>query len=337
MWLCHCDTCVGSLVKTHEFRSPMATSFAAYASQYLNRNHAESAMSSSSQPMFFSFTTNDGSQGGHDTDLDDLDDPHLRGSESELRTPRIEDEDEDPYLRLDEDENVSRTGFVRGQQQAIPLITRSPSPDSSSPGWLAHLAGSPRRALSPAPSSSSSSSDSSPPAHLFQVSSQQKRPQQPPPIPPTAYSQSLTDSLLPRDGLTRPIDVFFLPDPRHTPRRRRKYHDSIWTSLWLGSVTLCVFFSIILLFAARKPGKIPRSQLPYTVFLHAVPLLTILTFLSAGAAYLHVYLLRIFVKPVMVATEVFVPATLFISAVWAFVGSFMWDGDQEPTWGETVG
>ena len=125
-------TCVShlhsSLVETHEFRSPMATSFAAYASQYLNRNHAESAMSSSSQPMFFSFTTNDGSQGGHDTDLDDLDDPHLRGSESELRTPRIEDEDEDPYLRLDEDENVSKTGFVRGQQ-AIPLITHSPSPE----------------------------------------------------------------------------------------------------------------------------------------------------------------------------------------------------------------
>ena len=56
-----------------------------------------------------------------------LDDPHLRGSESELRTPRIE-EDEDPYLRLDEDENVSRTGFVLSQQ-AIPLITHSPSPE----------------------------------------------------------------------------------------------------------------------------------------------------------------------------------------------------------------
>ena len=48
-------------------------------------------------------------------------------------------------------------------------------------------------------------------------------------------------------------------------------------------------------------------------------------------------LLRIFVKPVMVATSVFIPATLLISAVWAFVGSFMWDGDKEPTWGETVG
>jgi len=307
----------------------MATSFAAYASQYLNRqnqNNGESTMSSSSQPMFFSFTTDDGSHVGHDSDLvDDMDDPHLRASESELR---IQEEDEDPYLRLDEDENVSRTGFVRGQQ-VIPLITRSPSPNSP-PGWLAHLAGSPRRSVSPA----SSSSDSSPPAHLFQ---HQDRPPPPPPIPKTVHSLSLTDSLLPRDGRTRPFDVFSLPDPRHTPRKRRKYHDSIWTSVWLGSVTLCVFFCILLLFLTRLPNNVPRRALPYTVFLHAVPLLTIITFMSAGAAYLHVYLLRIFVKPVMVATEVFVPATLFISAVWAFVGSFMWDGDQEPTWGETVG
>ncbi|KAF8801667.1 hypothetical protein BYT27DRAFT_7173913 [Phlegmacium glaucopus] len=312
----------------------MATSFAAYASQYLNRqNNGESTMSSSSQPMFFSFTTDEGSHTGHDRDLvDDMDDPHLRGSESELRTPRVQEEDEDPYLRLDEDENVGRTGFVRGQQ-AIPLITRSPSPNSP-PGWLAHLAGSPRRSLSPVPSASSSSSDSSPPAHVFQ---QQKRAPPPPPIPKTVHSLSLTDSLLPRDGRTRPLDVFSLPDPRHTPRRRRKYHDSIWTSLWLGSVTLCVFFCILLLFLRGQPNNVPRKALPYTVFLHAVPLLTILTFMSAGVAYLHVYLLRIFVKPVMVATEVFVPATLLISAVCAFVGSFMWDGDQEPTWGETVG
>ncbi|KAL0562926.1 hypothetical protein V5O48_019152, partial [Marasmius crinis-equi] len=42
-------------------------------------------------------------------------------------------------------------------------------------------------------------------------------------------------------------------------------------------------------------------------------------------------------KPVMVATSVFVPATLFISFVWAFVGSFMWDEGKEVTWGETVG
>ncbi|EDR09869.1 uncharacterized protein LACBIDRAFT_318136 [Laccaria bicolor S238N-H82] len=43
----------------------MATSFAAFPT--------------SSQPMFLSFSTDDGSRvgHGHETDLDDLDDPHL--------------------------------------------------------------------------------------------------------------------------------------------------------------------------------------------------------------------------------------------------------------------
>ena len=66
-------------------------------------------------------------------------------------------------------------------------------------------------------------------------------------------------------------------------------------------------------------------------------MLVILTVLSALVAYVHVWLLKVFVKPVMLATSVFIPATLFVSAVCAFVGSFMWDGDMEPTWGESVG
>lgn len=90
------------------------------------------------------------------------------------------------------------------------------------------------------------------------------------------------------------------------------------------------------MFIARLPDKI-RGPLPYLTLLHTVPLLTILTFVSAAVAYVHIFLLRMFVKPVMVITSVFIPVTLFISAVWAFVGSFMWDGDQQPTWGESVG
>jgi hypothetical protein len=38
----------------------------------------------------------------------------------------------------------------------------------------------------------------------------------------------------------------------------------------------------------------------------------------------------------MIATSVFIPVTLLISSIWAFIGSFMYDTD-EPTWGETVG
>ena len=135
------------------------------------------------------------------------------------------------------------------------------------------------------------------------------------PTTSTVYSQSLTNFLLKRDGLTRPFYLFFLPDPRHNTAKMIQHgpHSSLHLSLF-------AYFLPFLLFAARYAGKIP---LPYTVFLQAVPFLTILTFLSASAGYLHDYLLRIFVKPVMVATEVFMPATLFVSAVLAFVGRFM--------------
>jgi len=318
----------------------MAASFAAYASQYLTRQqNAASTLSDSSHPMFFSFTTDDGSRKfGHSTDVDDLDDPHLRDSAALSETV----DDQDPYLRLDEDQHLGAHGHQRRleQQQSAPLLTRSPSPQSP-PGWLAHLARSPRKSPSPV-RSSSSSDDSSPPADLLvaaqPIALPAVRTSAPiPPPPRTGHSLSLTDSLLPRDGFNRPVDVFSLPDPRHTLRKRRKHHESIWISLWLAFVTICVLFSIVLLFTTRKPEEVPSVMLPYTVLLRTVPTLIILTVLSAATAYVHVYLLRIFVKPVMIATSVFIPATLFISAVCAFIGSFMWDGDKVPTWGETVG
>ncbi|KAF8638649.1 hypothetical protein AX17_002052 [Amanita inopinata Kibby_2008] len=325
----------------------MATSFAAYASQFLNKqNNGMSLSQTSSQPMFFSFTTDNGSHDGHvpDTDLDDLDDPHLRSSnvsKGEARNANHE-EDDDPYLRLDEDEQIGRAGLDTRtlHPQSVPLIaseSRSESPESPR-GWLAHLASPMRHIRSPSPSPSSESGDSEPPPDLLVASP--SHPQQPPPIPPSnrvPHSLSLTESLLPRDGRARPLDVFSLPDPRHIPRGRRRYNDSIWTVLWCTGVSLCVFFSVLLLFLIRKPVKLPRLTLPYTTLLHTVPLLTIITFLSAVVAYVHIYLLRVFVRPVMIATSLFVPVTLFISAIWAFVGSFMWDGDTVPTWGETIG
>lgn len=81
----------------------------------------------------------------------------------------------------------------------------------------------------------------------------------------------------------------------------------------------------------------PKMAVPYYVLLRTVPMLIILTCTSALVAYAHVYLLRIFVKPVMIATSVFIPATLLLSAIWAFIGSFMWEEGVTPTWGETVG
>lgn len=317
----------------------MTTSFATYASQFLNRQRNPNAASlTSSQPLFFSFTTDEeGShRGGHtrpndDSDLDDIDDPHLRASDiapmasmSTTRRPDADDED-DPYLRLDEDDPGSQY-----PSHSIPLLASSHAQSEAEPsrGWLAHQ---PTQLRSPSPSSSESfgtrPKGPSPPIHLSHS---------PPPLPPPPISLSLTESLLPRDGHSRPLDLFSLPDPRH--RVRRKHHDPIWTSIWLGCLSICLFSALLILFLTRQPPDRPRrGQLPYLTLLHTVPLLVILTFVSAAVSYAHILLLRIFVKPVVIGTTIFVPATLLISAVWAFVGSFMWDGDKEPTWGETWG
>ncbi|KZT19329.1 hypothetical protein NEOLEDRAFT_1152057 [Neolentinus lepideus HHB14362 ss-1] len=305
----------------------MNASFAAYASQFLTRQQQQTQASSltSSQPLFFSFTTDNGSRGGNDdTDLDDLDDPHLRASEvsreASTSSRRVEDyDDDDPYLRLDEEDGGGP------ESHSIPLLQSHHEP---SHGWLAHHA-SPLRPESPLSTSSSEESRSPPIRNA--------RSQPPPPPPRTAITLSLTESLLPRDGSTRATDAFSLPDPRHMHRGRRKYNDSIWTALWLGSVGVCIFFSILLLFLTSRPKNDHHLTLPYPTLLHTVPLLTIITFFSALVSYMHIFLLRIFVAPVIFATSVFIPATLFISALWAFIGSFMWDTDIEPTWGETVG
>ena len=318
----------------------MAASFAAYASQFLNRQQTGASSLSSSQPLFYSFETDNGSHAGnaHDADLDDLDDPHLRASNvsrtTVRREPEVPEDEEDPYLRLDEDD----PGMSRQQAASIPLL--GVSEGDGGKGWLAHA--SPLRSPSPSPSNSSAESASPPPdiLHPHPSSPHHARPPQrtayePAPPPRTALSLSLTESLLPRDGRTRPVDVFSLPDPRYVPRHRRKFNDSIWTTIWLSGVSICLVSSILILFFTKAPSS--SSKRPYTTLLHTVPLLTILTFVSAVVCYVHIFLLRIFVKPVMVATSVFIPATLLISAVWAFVGSFMWDSSQEPTWGETVG
>ena len=319
----------------------MTSSFATYASQFLNRQRSPGAAASltSEQPLFFSFSTDDGSphNSGHahrgdDSDLDDGGDPHLRTSENTdglttmANTHRdIPDDGDDPYLRLDEVDSGSQ--YPPASAASAHLLGSSHAPSEQSRGWLAHQ---PTQLRSPSPSSSEL--DESPPL----PPSKARVPFTPSPPPPPPLSLSLTQSLLPRDGQTRPIDLFSLPDPRHMSRSRRKFHDPIWTSVWLTGLSICVFSSFLALFLTHKPTATPRS-FPYTIFLHTVPLLVILTFTSAAASYAHILLLRVFVKPVVVGTSVFVPATLLISSIWAFTGSFMWDGDTVPTWGETWG
>lgn len=318
----------------------MTSSFATYASQFLNRQRSPSGapLSSPDQPLFFSFSTDDGSQhsSGHPrrdnrTDLDDGGDPHLRSSDDTAGLTSIADtrketpyDNDDPYLRLDEVDPGSL------YPEAFPSnLESSHAPSEQSRGWLAHQ---PTRLRSPSPSSSELDDGPliPPPRARPAVA-----PSPPPPPPP--LSLSLTQSLLPRDGYTRPIDLFSLPDPRYiSSRSRQKFHDPIWTSIWLTGLSICVLSSLLSLFLTRKPSDAPRT-FPYTTFLHTIPLLVILTFTSAAVSYAHILLLRVFVKPVVIGTSVFVPATLLISSIWAFAGSFMWDGNTVPTWGETWG
>ncbi|KAH8117285.1 plasma-membrane choline transporter-domain-containing protein [Phellopilus nigrolimitatus] len=320
----------------------MTASFATYASQFLTRQQQpSSSAASTSQPLFYSFTTDNGSHAGDtphaqdDAELDDDDDPHLgRSSDYLSRRTEIPPDDDDPYLRLDEDDPpLSRTAHYN--TDTLPLIASESAnkPVASEPvqGWLAHQAPLSYR-VTPSPPSDSSSDSGVPPPDLLISATRPARTAQ------NWQENQLTESLLPRDGVTRPVDVFSLPDPRPHSRGRVIHKDYHWTAAWLGSVTACVIGSFIILFTTSSPRSAPRGTvLPYTTLLHTIPLLTILTFLSASVSYVHIMLLRIFVKPVMFATSVFIPVALFISAIWAFVGSFMWEEGIEPSWGETVG
>ncbi|KAI5124375.1 hypothetical protein M0805_008978 [Coniferiporia weirii] len=318
----------------------MTASFAAYASQFLNRQQQPSSVASSSQPLFYSFTTDNGSQPGDmshghdDTELYDDDDPHLgRSSDYLSRRTEIPQDDDDPYLRLDEDDSRA----ARYDADSIPLIASESAsrPATTEPvqGWLAHHSPMSYR-VTPSPPSDTSSDSDEPRPDLYTHATQ--APARIVSAPRPRQENLLTESLLPRDGVARPLDVFSLPDPRSHSRGRHK--DYYWTVAWLGSVTACVIGSFVILFTTSTPSHAPRGTvIPYTTLLHTIPLLTILTFLSAVMSYVHIMLLRIFVKPVMFATSVFIPATLFISAIWAFVGSFIWEDGVEPSWGETVG
>jgi len=59
-------------------------------------------------------------------------------------------------------------------------------------------------------------------------------------------------------------------------------------------------------------------MLPYTVLLRTVPILVILTMLSAATRLSHVYLLAYFRQTSHDCNFCIIPATLFISAVCAF-------------------
>jgi hypothetical protein len=108
---------------------------------------------------------------------------------------------------------------------------------------------------------------SSPWAYLFQVSWQQKR----------SNISTNTSNTLP----TRLFDIFFC-QTRDEPREEKEntYHDSIWTRTISPDVTLTWDFKDLSLALSQAAFFSPFSDilcqcsdLPFTVFLHAVPFL----------------------------------------------------------------
>ncbi|CAE6505716.1 unnamed protein product [Rhizoctonia solani] len=284
--------------------------------------------------------------------------PHGRAPQLEVENPYLDEEDMD---NIDD----------MMPPDSIPLIAsppRSPSPKRYKPaaaGWLAHLSQSAhpgssrpaRAAMSPpdphfdssSDEGSAEESDSSEDLPLFPRGSQ-SYPHTPPPPPtrrdeidlePSQSHIDLTESLLRRDGVER--SVFSLQDPARTPFR--KYNDPIWTALWCTGILVSLVGSIVIIFFTNshpRPDKLPASghkpTTPFSTLTHTIPLLTLVVVLSSILGYLYLILLRYFVKPVLTATALAAPLALLFAAVWAFGGSFMWDGDGVgETWGETVG
>ncbi|CAE6465611.1 hypothetical protein ACGC1H_002556 [Rhizoctonia solani] len=341
----------------------MPASFSTYASQFLSRS---AVTNNEAQPMFYSMAEGNESQFGlqdsthsrSQVDEDGL--PMLPGGtlfdssnemDSRASTPQLPQADvENPYLDEEELDDM--------MPDSIPFIASPPQTPSprrpAAAGWMAHLSQSahPRaRAMSPHFDSSSDeesdqASEESEDLPLFPSSPTYPHPTPPP--PPTRRDQlnldshiDLTESLLPRDGVERP--VFSLQDPARTPFR--KYNDPIWTALWCTSILFSLVGSIVIIFFTNshpRPDKMPVSghkpTTPFSTLTHTIPLLTLVVVLSSIFGYLYLILLRYFVKPVLTATALAAPLALIFAAVWAFGGSFMWDGDGVgETWGETVG
>lgn len=204
----------------------MNASFSQYASRFLN-NRTLADSSQASLPLFYSFHESEEGESlpasrlaqqetalsRDDLELDEHGEPRLRGDE----------ELEDPYLRLDEEEDNNDTNTIL--KASLPLIG-SIEP-STQGGWLAHQ-------ISPLPSRTPTPSTS-------------------PPTPPAATTThlALTESLLPRDSVSR--SAFFLPEPGRTPLF--KYNDTNWTILWCTAFTICCIASVFSFFVTSVSFK----------------------------------------------------------------------------------
>ncbi|KAJ6488046.1 hypothetical protein C8R45DRAFT_1213992 [Mycena sanguinolenta] len=266
-------------------------SFSQYASKYLkgpqasSSAHPSSSSRSGTQPLFFSFTTDEASVHLDDADQDD---PHFAKYNS---SQQLDGEDEDdPYLRLDEEDGP-------GGSQYPDMDEQDDEPDSV--GWLAHQ-------RSPSPPQVPRSITPNP------------RPSRSPP-PPQSLSLALSESLLPRTGAD--AHAFHLPPPhslyaRGRSGRRKPQPNAYAAAAFLATYTLLCVLSLLSLVLSGA------NERPPPALLHTVPLVTFLTFLSALLAYAHLALLRAFLRPVLLLSALAPPLALFLSSVLAFAGSF---------------
>lgn len=304
----------------------MNASFSQYASKFLNDRSLLDSSLTSSQPLFYSFHESEEAeslpasrlvpqptaQSRDDLELDEHGEPRLRGDE----------EVEDPYLRLDEEDNNDNL------KDSLPLIGLIEP--STQGGWLAHQI-SPLPSRTPTPSIPSST----PP---FVESS---------PLPPPTRV-TLTESLLPRDSVSR--SAFFLPDPGRTPLF--KYNDTNWTILWCTAFTICCIASLVSLFVTSVSLgfnvsdnysnlftylQSPSFPTPYSSLIRIVPFLTISIIFCTFLSYAYILLLNYFARPMLITTALFIPTSLVLSALAAFSGSFMYSGVLAGTWSSTVG
>ncbi|KAG8903441.1 hypothetical protein FRB99_003263 [Tulasnella sp. 403] len=275
-----------------------------------------------------------------DSDDDADQDPFRAGPSTSYhhKAQPVKKPSDDPYL---DDADLEEELGVHPGVDSIPLIAsgaRSPvrTVAAPAPGWLAHFSTSRQpsklHVQDHSPLSSPASSPSSPSSNRSSESSE------PPPFLPRGHTPpptrtTLSESLLPRDGISR--SLFSLPDPRRIPRR--KYNDSPWTVLWCTAILVCGVASIFVLFIPVSPSLPEKSPSPYSTITRAIPLLTFIVLLSSVISYAHLVLLRYAVRPVLIATGLAVPFCLFIGSAWSFAGSFFTEDGAQPTWGESVG
>ncbi|KAJ7741406.1 hypothetical protein DFH07DRAFT_1063977 [Mycena maculata] len=284
-------------------------SFSTYASQFLSRPKADPSASSTSgtQPLFFSFTTDEAS-----VQLDDAADPHFQKYDSAELQREGEDE-EDPYLRLDDEDEQ---GDSRGEHGRNEYPEMDSEAEGEGVGWLAHQR-SPSPAYTLSPPQPSRVISPNPRSHT----SHNTNPMPPPPSTPPAQSLSLalSESLLPRTGAE--VHAFHLPAPHslasrgRSGRRKPQPNPRAAAAFLFTYSILCVlsFLSLVL------PNATERSP---PAILHTIPLVIFLTILSALLSYMHLALLRAFLRPVLLLSALAPPLALFLSSVLAFAGSF---------------